>query len=39
MLGEAAEMIFEGIQCEQCGCLLDDDGEALGYPASCDVCE
>lgn len=32
-MGEAAEMILEGILCEQCGCLID--GKETGYPRLC----
>ncbi|WP_193437413.1 hypothetical protein [Sporolactobacillus pectinivorans] len=36
-MGEAAEMILEGILCEQCGCLID--GEETGYPRLCEDCQ
>jgi hypothetical protein len=35
-MGEIAEMIIEGILCEQCGVLVD--GNISGYPRKCDDC-
>lgn len=45
-MGEIAEMILEGILCEQCGCVIEDliptVGEELldapGYPRNCEDC-
>jgi len=36
-MGEAAEMVLEGLLCEGCGSYID--GEAQGYPRSCDDCK
>ena len=36
-MGEAAEMILDGTFCEQCGVFID--GEAPGYPRTCEACE
>jgi hypothetical protein len=36
-MGEIADMIVEGILCEQCGMLID--GKASGYPRTCDFCK
>lgn len=35
-MGEIAEMIIDGILCEQCGMLVD--GEETGYPRLCGFC-
>lgn len=35
-MGEIAEMILEGILCEQCGMFID--GEEVGFPRLCDFC-
>ncbi|WP_197021177.1 hypothetical protein [Sporolactobacillus terrae] len=35
-MGEYAEMMLEGVLCEQCGCLID--GEETGYPRLCEDC-
>lgn len=36
-MGEAAEMIFEGLLCERCGAFTD--GEESGYAKLCGDCE
>lgn len=36
-MGEAAEDIMEGIMCQCCGGFID--GDAPGYPRSCEDCE
>jgi hypothetical protein len=36
-MGEIAEMVLEGVLCEQCGCLID--GLESGYPRKCEDCE
>lgn len=36
-MGEAAEMILEGILCQSCGGFID--GEETGYPRDCEDCE
>lgn len=36
-MGDAAEMILEGLLCEQCGVLID--GDEPGYPRLCLSCE
>ncbi|WP_267890504.1 hypothetical protein [Paenibacillus bouchesdurhonensis] len=36
-MGEAAEMVLDGLLCECCGLLID--GEDPGYPRKCDDCE
>jgi len=36
-MGEAAEMVLEGLLCEQCTSLID--GEETGYPRKCEGCE
>lgn len=46
-LGEAVEMIMEGVLCQVCGCVMEDlipeTGEVLleapGYPRTCDDCK
>ncbi|MBO0479615.1 hypothetical protein JZO72_08225 [Vagococcus fluvialis] len=46
-MGEIADMMLEGILCQQCGTLIEDlivEGsntlkEAPGYPRSCSDCE
>jgi hypothetical protein len=35
-MGEIAEIMLEGVLCEQCGCLID--GEETGYPRLCEDC-
>lgn len=37
-MGDIAEMMLNGILCEQCGCLIEDY-EACGYPRKCDYCK
>ncbi len=41
-MGEAADMMIEGILCETCGVLMDDmteeGAEAPGYPRQCPDC-
>lgn len=36
-MGEVAEMILNGILCEQCGCFISC--EEVGYPRLCEDCE
>ncbi len=36
-MGEAAEMVLDGLLCECCGMMID--GEELGYPRLCEDCE
>ncbi len=36
-MSETVDMILEGILCEQCGVLIDE--EEAGYPRSCVDCE
>lgn len=36
-MGEVAEMILEGLLCEECGDFID--GEEPGYPRKCEGCE
>lgn len=36
-MGDVADMIIDGILCEQCGVLID--GNISGYPRSCGYCE
>jgi hypothetical protein len=36
-LGEAAELVLDGVLCSICGCLID--GEITGYPRQCEECE
>ncbi|BBN97473.1 hypothetical protein [Sporolactobacillus terrae] len=35
-MGEIAEMMLNGLLCEQCGCLID--GEETGHPRKCEDC-
>ena len=35
-MGDVAEMIIEGILCEECGSYI---GEAVGYPRKCEDCK
>ena len=35
-MGEAVEMILDGLTCEQCSSFID--GEAPGFPRKCDFC-
>jgi methionyl-tRNA synthetase len=37
-MGDIAEMILEGILCEDCGCYIEDE-EAEGYPRKCNDCK
>lgn len=36
-MGDIAEMILEGVLCDMCGALVDE--EASGFPRSCEDCE
>lgn len=36
-MGDAVEMILDGLVCELCGELID--GEEPGFPRHCDSCE
>ncbi|MCC8963724.1 hypothetical protein H8A95_15750 [Bradyrhizobium sp. Pear76] len=36
-MGEIAEMMLEGILCEGCGELIDEDG--VGHPQRCSSCD
>ncbi len=36
-MGEAADMILEGLLCEACGDVID--GEEPGYPRKCKCCK
>jgi len=42
-MGEASEMIMEGILCQVCGGIMEDitDGnvEAPGFPRTCKACQ
>jgi hypothetical protein len=35
-MGDMADMMIEGVLCEECGSLIDRD--APGYPRSCEDC-
>lgn len=35
-MGEIAEMVIEGLLCQECGCFID--GDTPGYPRSCEDC-
>ncbi|MFT8928500.1 MAG: hypothetical protein ABF969_04100 [Sporolactobacillus sp.] len=35
-MGEIADMMLDGVLCEQCGCLIG--GEETGYPRLCEDC-
>lgn len=35
-MGETAELLLEGVLCENCGCYI---GEAVGYTRVCDECD
>ena len=35
-MGDIAEMMLEGILCEQCGCFIDFD--YVGHPRLCEDC-
>lgn len=35
-MGEIAEMIIEGILCEECGVFIDED--YAGFPRKCEDC-
>jgi len=39
-MGEIADMMVEGVMCEQCGVWLEgaDKDEAPGYPRCCTLC-
>ena len=37
-MGEIAELIIDGVLCEQCGVLVDE-GEGCGYPRLCPSCK
>lgn len=36
-MGDAAEMVLEGILCQNCGTFLDEEG--CGFPTNCSYCE
>jgi hypothetical protein len=36
-MGEIVEMILDGLLCECCGCLIDE--QESGYPRKCEDCE
>jgi len=36
-MGEIAEMILEGLLCENCGMFIDED--APGHPRVCEDCD
>jgi hypothetical protein len=36
-MGEAAEMVLDGLMCQVCGELID--GEEPGHPRSCNNCK
>lgn len=36
-MGDAAEMVLEGIVCEECGIYIDE--EEFGHPQKCEDCE
>lgn len=36
-MGDAADMILEGVLCQVCGEMIDD-GEGVGHPVTCDAC-
>jgi len=36
-MGEASELILDGIVCQFCGCYIDE-GKGCGYPRSCSGC-
>lgn len=38
-MGDTAELILEGVLCEQCGGLVEEDGEDCGYPRKCEFCK
>lgn len=39
-MGEIADMILDGILCQTCGALVDEqDASASGYPRDCDSCK
>lgn len=37
-MGDTADMMIEGILCQQCGVYIDDS-EAEGFPRNCSSCE
>lgn len=37
-MGEASELITEGLLCQVCHVLMDDE-EAPGYPRTCEECQ
>jgi acetone carboxylase gamma subunit len=39
IMGDAADMILEGIVCQFCGVFLNTSEDAPGYPVTCDGCE
>lgn len=38
-MGDIANMMLEGILCQDCGMYLDDNENRLGYPQSCEDCK
>lgn len=36
-MGEVIELVFEGVLCKECGCLVDTT--AVGYPRTCEDCD
>lgn len=39
-MGEIADMILDGILCEVCGVVIDEDGDDVpGYTRACEGCK
>ena len=35
-MGEIADLVLDGVICQQCGCFI---GDPAGYPRDCEDCE
>jgi hypothetical protein len=38
-MGDAADLMLEGIVCQMCGEYMDNSDDPPGYPVTCDGCE
>lgn len=38
-MGEVTDMILDGTLCDECGGMVGDEPEAVGFPRRCEDCE
>ncbi len=38
-MGDAADLILEGVVCQFCGVFVNRSEDAPGYPITCDGCD